>query len=302
MLSKMNNQKIAAGIVLYNPEIVRLRKNIEGIYNQVEKIYIFDNGSKNNNEICQLLNRYEDNKIDFINYNNNQGLAFALNIIVLKSAEDGFDWILTLDQDSICDSSIIETFMKYIYISDVGIICPVYYDSRRKNLDLIVKQQKTRDIDFCITSGSLTNIDIYKKIGGFDETLFIGLIDNEYCYKLRLAGYRIIEDASVIMNHELGNLTASKHEKLYLKLGDLLHSNTIKKLSYKREVNPMRFYYSTRNMIYLNRKYYKNLNSIWSTKTFIKNTIADFIRGKNKIILVKKFVLGVKDGLKLPAS
>ena len=40
-------KKICAGIVLYNPEIDLLKKNIEAIADQVDCIYLFDNGSKN---------------------------------------------------------------------------------------------------------------------------------------------------------------------------------------------------------------------------------------------------------------
>ena len=43
----MINSKIAAGIVLYNSEIERLRENINAVKTQVDQIIFFDNNSKN---------------------------------------------------------------------------------------------------------------------------------------------------------------------------------------------------------------------------------------------------------------
>lgn len=140
------------------------------------------------------------------------------------------------------------------------------------------------------------NIQKTLEIGGFDEWLFIGLVDNEICYRIKLNGYRIIRNNSVILNHELGNLTPSKFEKAYLKLGDILHSDTVKKMSYKRQVNPMRLYYATRNMIYLENKYPAQKVDAWSLKTLLKNSISSILRGKNKIKIIKALYQGITDG------
>lgn len=56
--------KVCAGIVLYNPEIERLNKNIAGIIDQVDILYVFDNCSSNIIEIEQMLQSYK--KIVFI--------------------------------------------------------------------------------------------------------------------------------------------------------------------------------------------------------------------------------------------
>ena len=43
--------KYIAGIVLYNPDLGRLKENIESICKQVDKVILIDNGSDN---ICLL--------------------------------------------------------------------------------------------------------------------------------------------------------------------------------------------------------------------------------------------------------
>ena len=47
----VNTIKIIATIVTYNPDIDRLSENIKSVYCQVDEIYIYDNASKNVNQI-----------------------------------------------------------------------------------------------------------------------------------------------------------------------------------------------------------------------------------------------------------
>ena len=168
-------------------------------------------------------------------------------------------------------------------------------DVRRKNEAPAVVKNMVEDVNFCITSGSFMNVKKALEVGGFDEKLFIGLVDDEICYKIKKNGYRIIRNDAVVLNHELGNLTPSKHESFYLRIGEILHSDSIKKLSYKRTVNPMRLYYATRNMIYLNKKYPQESMS-WSTKRLVYNSVSSLLRGRRKVSLLKSVINGIKDG------
>ena len=90
----------AAGIVLYNPDTERLKENIEAILPQVDQIIVVDNGSSNVDEICELLNKYE--QIKFIWNEENYGIAKALNQLLYFAYKNDVEWILTIDQDSVC--------------------------------------------------------------------------------------------------------------------------------------------------------------------------------------------------------
>ena len=50
--------KYIAGIVLYNPDLGRLKENIESICKQVDKVILIDNGSDNIREIEDLIKEY----------------------------------------------------------------------------------------------------------------------------------------------------------------------------------------------------------------------------------------------------
>lgn len=287
-------ESYAAGIVLYNPDITRLKENLDAVTSQVKKVYCFNNGLENMEGVKKLFNSY--NNVYIIGEGKNLGIATALNELIKQANQDKMEWLLTLDQDSVVCDGMVEALASLKNEENVAIICPIIEDVRRKNEKAACTSDTYEDIKFCITSGSFMNVKKTIKIGGFDDWLFIGLVDDEICYRARIKGYRIIRNNNVVLNHELGNLTPSKLEKFYLKVGNLLHNEGIKKLSYKREVSPTRLYYATRNMVYLNRKYPDSSETTWSNKRIIKNSISSIIRGKQKARLFRAVIRGLNDG------
>lgn len=117
-------------------------------------------------------------------------------------------YVLTLDQDSICPTDIVEKYKKYTNLPLCGILCPVIDykgDSERSELEdeyLVVGE--------CISSASLIKVECWKKIGGFDERFFIDFVDFDFCYLIREAGYKIYQIQSIHLYHELGNLCVKK--------------------------------------------------------------------------------------------
>lgn len=287
-------ERYAAGIVLYNPDIKRLKENLDAVCGQVERVYCYNNGLQNAGEIDALLNAYGNIRV--IGTGTNVGIATALNELTKEAEKDNIEWILTLDQDSVVCDGMVEALASFKNEKDVAIICPIIEDIRRKNETPAVAQNTIDDVEFCITSGSFMNIQKTLGIGGFDEWLFIGLVDNEICYRIKLNGYRIIRNNAVILNHELGNLTPSRFENVYLRLGNLLHSETIKKLSYKRAVSPMRLYYATRNMIYLKKRYTNYMSTAMWNKMLIKNSLSSIVRGGVRFDVLRAIYAGIIDG------
>lgn len=284
----------AAGIVLYKPAIDRLKENLDAITTQVEKVYCYNNGLEDENAVLLLLEKYKN--VFVYGDGKNVGMATALNRLVEQADKDNIEWVLTLDQDSVVCDGMIEALFSLTHEKDVAIICPLIEDIRRKNEKVVVRSETIDDVDFCITSGSFMNVKITKEIGGFDDYLFIGLVDNEICYRIKLNGYRIIRNNAVVLNHELGNLTPSEHERTWLRLGTILHSEIIKKLSYRREVSPMRLYYATRNMIYLQKKYTQIGGGAWAKRKLIINSVSSVLRAERKMNAISAIAKGIKVG------
>lgn len=291
----MTSNNFAAGIILYNPNIERLKDNIESIYKQVKTVYCFNNNSQNITDIKKVIEEYPN--VVLLDCEENLGIASAINIIANVAIENKVTWLLTLDQDSICPIKMVENFKAYIDIPDVGIICPLMLDKRRPLVE--PPKEHSSYVEFCITSGSFMNLRIFEKLHGLDDKLFIGLVDDEYCYRLRLNGFKILQINKVVLDHELGDLTPSKHAQLFLKLGSHLHSKKLKALSYKRNVSPMRVYYATRNIIYLSEKYKKHSMPKFSVNFAVRNGLSNIIRSKNKILVFKAFIKGMIAGKKM---
>ena len=191
-----------AGIVLYNPETEKLKRNIDAIIKQVESVVIIDNASANADEIKRILKNYQN--IILISNSENAGIAKALNQIIEKADEIGCEWVITLDQDSECKSGIIKMYENVLpKYENIGIITSFFED---RNAKLDFEDDGTfEEVDFCITSASLTNVGAVKKVGGFDEKMFIDMVDYDICYALKKNGYRIIRVNSVGFVHEVGD-------------------------------------------------------------------------------------------------
>ena len=269
-----NDYKIGALIVTYNPDFDLLKHNINSIKHQVEIVRIVDNGSKNVPGIMELKN---SGLCDVIINPKNEGLAKALNQGFDSLINDGCNWIITLDQDTSCPNGMVDSFKQFTK-DDVGIICPaVFYKGINYKMESNLRYE---EIEACMTSANMVRVEAWKRVKGFNEAYFIDYIDNDFCMKLRLAGYRIIRDWTKYITHELGS-------------GKEYHFG--KKVIIKTIHSPIRYYYMTRNNLYFIRRYKKHINIV---KEYIKLV---YVIGRelpftdNKIASLHYTIKGIKD-------
>ena len=278
-MEEIKHMDISAGIVLFNPDINRLKENISAVIVQCTHIYLVDNGSNNTDEVKELLNQYNQSKISILCNTENQGIAKALNQLTAAAQKGGFEWILTLDQDSVAPSNIAEEFEKYTNNLNAGMLCPVICD---RNKGVVVEAKDGyKEIDECITSGSLLNIKAWSEIGGFDESMFIDGVDFDICYRLRKSGYKILCIQSVVLLHELGRI--EYHRFLFWKVLVKNHS-------------AFRKFYIARNTVYLARKEHTNIVKaiLQNIKLFLIVVCYEDDKWKKS----KKILQGTMDGFK----
>ena len=192
--------RVFAGIVSFNPDIDRLRQNIESISPQVEEVVIFDNGSREKQHIIELFT-----KIIFLKSKENVGIAVALNRMLEWGEENSYQWMISLDQDSVCHERFVEEMRPYLTITEnIGIAAPVIVD---RNIGVVGHnpENKWSEVRTCITSGSFNNITAWRNVDGYDESMFIDSVDFEYCYRLRKNGYKVIQVREIQLLHELGD-------------------------------------------------------------------------------------------------
>lgn len=226
--------RLLAGIVLYNPDINRLRENICSIEKQIDELVLIDNSTRKDGSIDCLFKQISPTlKHTIINNDGNKGIARALNQILNYAYLNGYEWALTLDQDTVCPENMIEAFTPFFGVDKLGIICPKIVD---RNFKYINNETGTWNyVDKCITSASLTSTNAWKDVGGFTDELFIDYVDFDYCFKLREKGYRILRVNTVSVLHEIG------HAKTYKIFGKRI-------LVFNHP--PIRNYYIVRNKLY----------------------------------------------------
>ena len=253
-------QNICAGIVTYNPDVNLLNSNIKSIITQIDHLIVVDNGSKNVAEIKKVI---DDNNIIFVANEENKGIASALNQLCEKTIELGSQWIMTLDQDSISPDLLVLKLAENIK-DDVAIIAPnIVYKNNESFSDK--NTHGIKEVEWVITSASLTNLSIWKKLGGFDEKLFIDGVDRDYGIRATRAGYKVLKCYDVKLLHELGNLKCRKR-----------FGRTI----YVTNHSAIRKYYMVRNVIYLDKKLQKHDSQSYILKLVLKTLFYE----KNKVI------------------
>lgn len=300
-MSTSIQSQIAAGIVLFNPEdIYRTKEAIKSVLKQVNKIYIFDNSTKG--QIYQF-----PYNVIYLTEKENKGIAYALNRIMEFAKKDGYEWVITMDQDSILPDNTVTLYEHYIELhKQIGIICPQVIDSRRAYME-VKKELNAEYVDFCITSASCTNIKIWEQIGKFDEWLFIDLIDNDFCKRLVVSGYKILKLNELVLNQEFGKIIpkSEKVQQFWVKVSKILHNNNFAKFGYKKFVSPIRVYYTNRNIIYVNRKLknygktgYENYNCKGYLGFLISFSVPSVLRAQKKGKVIKAVFKGIYDGCK----
>lgn len=304
---------IWAGIVLYYPDLERFKRNIEAISKRVDKVVLYDNGISD--DVSAYLQEC-DLKFICLGDGNNEGIAVALNNIMQCAKNNNVNWVITLDQDSIIPSDYFDQVvlrLNNLKNQKIGIICPKVMDKRRiytSNMD-VHTSDADYEVDMCITSGSCTNVTAWDEVGRFDDYLFIDLVDNDFCKRLRLRGWSILQMGAVVLDQEYGNITpksekvVSFYRAICSKIPNKKLASNISKLAYRKIVNPLRVYYTNRNVIYLNKKMHKVggigydcYNASTYIGFFICFNLASFFRAQDKIRVAKAIFSGIHDGIK----
>lgn len=290
--------RIAAGVVLFNPD-ERTTECLNKLLEQVEKVYVFDNNPGLDRIILP-------DKLIYLSEGENKGIAYALNRIMERAKVDGYEWVLTMDQDSILPDGMVEDFARHLDNPEIGIICPQVVDKRRAYME--VKQHDSSEyIDMCITSASCTSIKAWELIGRFDEWLFIDLVDNEFCKRLVKSGYKILRLNKWVLDQEFGKIEPKSEnvQRFWIEVSKLLRNQNFAKFGYRKHVSPLRVYYTCRNIIYVNRKLknygktaYENYNCKGYAGFIVSFILPSILRADKKIEVMQAAWNGSRDGRK----
>lgn len=279
-----STRKACAVLVTFNPDTDFL-DNVSEVANAVDKIFIVDNASAKDNFIHE--HKFSSSNIEFIFNSANMGIATALNIGVRRALDEGFQWVLTLDQDTfISKQSLDQMFVAYDGMPEketIGILAPVHYDKKTGYQSSFIRGLKgpytPREI--VMTSGNLIPRATFEKVGFYDDDLFIEYVDHDYCLKAKAHGLKVILVKEVQMGHSLGNIRQHRWGPLFF---------------FSHNYAAVRRYYRARNRLILYRRHF----GFWilqDQEFAIKDMAKILLVEKYRLDKVKATILGTFDGL-----
>jgi len=261
----------------------------DSIENQVDEVVVVDNGS-DKETICVLntLEKTRDNVKIFYN-GENLGIAAAQNIGVKYAIEKKYTWILTLDHDSEATPNMVDK-MLFAYetlnskgVNQIGIIAANTVDKNINGQRVFDTNDEVEEVDKAISSGSMICSDVFKKVGFFNEYLFMYYVDDDFCLRCKDNKWRIYVCGQATLLHEEG----AKEMRRFL----------WKKSIYKN-YDSYAMYYIIRNTIYMIKNYYGHRKYCYLTiKRVCIDTIKIVLFDKNKVKLLYFMTKGLWDGI-----
>ena len=256
-LSTVRTNSVCAVTITYNPSKF-VMDNIASYADSVDKLYIFDNTINCNIALFEEV--IHKSNVTYISYKENRGLSAAINETVKLAKQEGFDWLITFDQDSYAEENMIDIYRKFINSyechDEIAIVAPLVNDMSQMEYVPLDKLKKIKKPFFTymntvVQSGMMHRLEYINQIGEYDEDLFIQDVDYDFCCRCHLSNFKIIRLNHAILQHNLGDGNASG-------------KNIDGKYILTGKFSPLRYYYIYRNALYCRDKY-KISNPIYAS-------------------------------------
>lgn len=148
--------------------------------------------------------------VEVVRHERNAGVARGLNDGLAIAQAAGARWLLTVDQDSMVDSSLIPSLLQCAHdratsgerLGALGV--EVVADASGEMRYPLMETGESAWTHEVIQTGTVWNVDALAQIGGFDETLGMDAVDAAACLGLRRAGYRIGVALGLRIDHAIG--------------------------------------------------------------------------------------------------
>ena len=299
MVNELQKSEVVCVVVFYNFDLGEFKKNLNQLSKNFIKVLVLNNSPNIS------LDNFKRRNITIKTFKKNIGLSKALNIGVkyfIKNKKIKF--ISFFDQDSYINDdfnlrmiSEINNFKKDNSNTNVSVFFPIIFNrvisSFSKNVHIfpffLIKVQPLLKIftnnrytfpSYAITSGSYIPLNIFKKIGLFNNNFFIDLIDIEWCLRARFKNFKVVCCQKVILQHNIGDYFVSFFFEKYP-----IHS-------------PLRLYYYFRNSFYM--LYLKHIPTTFKINDMFKNILRLFfylIFVRDKKNYITHIYLGIRDGI-----
>ncbi len=258
---------ISAITVLFKPS-PEVYINIQTYLDKVACLYVVDNSPSLSKTSERLL---KEKKIKLLSSSVNVGISEAYNLGLYRAEQDGYRWLMTMDQDSFFEPYQIEHFFedfKKAQKNNLGIYAPLHNPK-------FLSQEEDKQVLAVMSSASIVNVDMALGMGGFDTALFIDEVDHEFCMRMQEKDFIVLQNCRAFLNHSLGG-KGERDRKKY---------------------SATRLYYMMRNHLYIKKKY-QNLYPDYfeKRKSYIRSFLAEQVMHHNhKLHRSAMIFAGIKD-------
>lgn len=278
-------KSVCAVIVTYHPS-PKMLEIVPMVLAQVRGLAVVDNGSSAE-EVAALRVASQTVGFELIENGENLGIAEALNRGVRWARRQGYPWVILFDQDSQLRPCFVEEMLAAWEAHPrrdlVGSIHPRYVDPET-GVEGVVPRESDGTPILPMTSGALMPAWIFDKVGWFASEFFIDLVDWDYSFRIRRAGFLVADAKDVKLFHSPGKPT-----QLTLLGHTFLQSNH----------NAVRRYYMTRNRIVFCRKYFWSFPG-WITAgayAQLKETIVCLLMEQDRARKLRNVLRAISDAL-----
>lgn len=208
---------LGAVVVTYFPD-VEFADRLAAILREISACIVVDNTTEPlaRADLAALCTRLG---CELIAQPENTGLAAALNSGFARHAARGAREVVAFDQDSTplpgFAAALLNTRRA---IKGLGVIGANWHDQgrpgasarhlRRHLFPPFFRRSVARtdlfDVTCVITSGTLFDVALWRELGGFDTTLFLDLVDTDFCLRARAAGRAVGVSTTARLAHRRG--------------------------------------------------------------------------------------------------
>lgn len=274
---------VCAVVVAYFPD-EGFEARLQTILPQVAKLVVVDNTPDAISLSPDIIAAWEE-RLHCIANHTNKGVAAALNQGIEHALQQGYCWVLTLDQDTQCYPNMV-TILGGVYedcIPRPAVIGSNYLDPRSHKPKVSPQGNKCLEQKTVITSGSLVNAGVAREVGGFREDYFIDQVDHEFCLRVRAHGYQVVISRKPVMAHSVGRPGGAR-----LPLLGILPNHP-----------PLRKYYIARNTVVTVAEYWLR-EPDWCLRRSVRLVLGLLLMStleRQRLAKVRAFAAGFRDAI-----
>lgn len=265
-----------------------VRKCVKSVAQQVGSVIVVDNWS-DELTLRELRELEAEDGISVIYNSANRGIAEALNQGVRLAMRSGFQWVLTLDDDSEATPGMVEKLLRGFVKAGQGvsIVAASPFDvnagSFIANDPLGQEPDSVVEVRTAISSGSLFDVRVFEEVGFFDERLFLWYVDHDFCLRVKQKGLKICFCPGAVLLHREG----AKEYRRFLR----------KRVVYDRYGKEARYFIS-RNAIHVIRRYPKAGFSKEILSRLLMDTAKVVLFDDERAAKIKFILMGLADGVR----